>query len=161
RCPHCLLPFRTPASMPASAPRPEVSSAPPPEEPPLVTAAIGPTDDMVLPVVRARRPAAAAPTAAYADRSAGLRTGPAIGATVFLIVGAVGAGLFVLAVGREHGPTFHRGFLQQPPPLPAERVVPGDAGAGAPEFVTRSRPRPKPLADVRLPDSRENRVPLA
>jgi len=161
RCPHCLMPFRTPASTPESAPRPEVSEAPPPEEPPLVALATDPIDDMVLPVVRVRRPAASAATAGRADTNAGLRTGLAIGATVFLIVGVVGAGLFVMAVSRERGPTFHRGFLQPPPPLPAERVIPGDAGAGVPELVMRSKPRPKPLAGVRIPDSREHRAALA
>jgi hypothetical protein len=66
-----------------------------------------------------------------------------------------------MALSRERGPTFHRAVMQPPPLLPVERLRPGDAAAGLPEFVTRSRPRPKPLADVRMPDSRERRTPLA
>src|SRR5438552_1801161 len=161
RCPHCLMPFRTPETAPVSAPPSEAPVNAPPEEPPVVAAATGPIDDVVIPVVRVRRPAAAAPTNKRVDTNAGLRTGLAIGAAIFLVVGALGAGLVAMALSREGGPTFHRGFMQPPPPLPVERLGPGDPGAGVPEFVTRSRPRPKPLADVPMPDSREHRAALA
>lgn len=164
RCPHCLMPFRTPESMPASAARPDELPVPAREEPPTVAEATGPVDDVVVPVVRVRRPAAATATSQRAETNTGLRTGLAIGTVVFLVVGAVGAGLLILAVGREGGPTFHRGVVQPPmfPQVwPAEKIGPGDPGAGVAELVTRSRPRPKPLADVRMPDSREYRAQLA
>jgi hypothetical protein len=161
RCPHCLMPFRTPALMRVPAPQTNESSATPPEEPPLVAAATGPIDDFVVPVVRVKRPTIATSTKKRSARNAGLRAGLVIGAAVFLVFAAVGAGLFIMAVGHERRPTFHRGFMQPPPPLPAERLGPGDPAVGIAEFVARSRPRPKPLTDVRLPDSRECRAALA
>src|SRR5262245_29533269 len=122
RCPHCLMPFRTPTSMPAAAPGAAESSATRPEEQRLVAAAPGPIDDVVVPVVRIPRPAVAAATKKRSDANSGLRTGLVIGAAVFLVFGAVGAGLFIMAVSRERGGTFHRGFMRPQPPLPAERL---------------------------------------
>jgi hypothetical protein len=156
RCPHCLLPFRAPAEVPTAA---SEQTTAPPEEPPMVAAATGPIDDLVVPVVRVPRPTARVVTKQRADTNAGLRTGLAIGAAIFLVVGALGAGMVIMAMSREGGPTFHRGFMQ-PPPVPAERL-PGDPEAGVGELVTTSRPRPKPLADVRMPDSRVHRAALA
>src|SRR5262249_46289190 len=97
--------------------------------------------------------------------NAGLFVGVAVGAAVFLILGGIGAAFMLLAVDFARAPA--RSRLGQPGPPPPifpqwgiDRGGPGDAPAG-PEPLARSRPQPKPLADVRIPDSREVRAPRA
>jgi len=161
RCPHCLMPFRSPASVPAAPAELSDSKCASVEEPPIVAEVTEPTADVAVPVVRIRRTPPIVPKKKKASTNAGLRTGLAIGTAIFLAVGAVGAGLFLMAVTRERGPTFHRGFMPPPPPVPVEKHGPGDPVAGIGDFVARSRPRTKPLADVPVPHGREHRASLA